>query len=75
MSQLGVPNPHRLVWQSKVGPLPWLQPYTDDAIKAGIIQIERASAPNDSPTFISALADVVYSHMRNGPRVSKQFLS
>ncbi|XP_073966879.1 ferrochelatase, mitochondrial-like [Choristoneura fumiferana] len=33
MSQLGVPNPHRLVWQSKVGPLPWLQPYTDDAIK------------------------------------------
>ncbi|XP_047039766.1 ferrochelatase, mitochondrial [Helicoverpa zea] len=34
MQQLAVPNPHRLVWQSKVGPLPWLQPYTDDAIKA-----------------------------------------
>ncbi|KAJ8704890.1 hypothetical protein PYW08_012210 [Mythimna loreyi] len=34
MLQLGLPNPHRLVWQSKVGPLPWLQPYTDDAIKA-----------------------------------------
>ncbi|XP_072946876.1 ferrochelatase, mitochondrial [Epargyreus clarus] len=34
MSELRVPNPHRLVWQSKVGPLPWLQPYTDDAIKA-----------------------------------------
>ncbi|XP_075989818.1 ferrochelatase, mitochondrial isoform X2 [Anticarsia gemmatalis] len=34
MQQLGTRNPHRLVWQSKVGPLPWLQPYTDDAIKA-----------------------------------------
>uniref|UniRef100_A0A2A4K1G5 Ferrochelatase n=1 Tax=Heliothis virescens TaxID=7102 RepID=A0A2A4K1G5_HELVI len=34
MQQLALPNPHRLVWQSKVGPLPWLQPYTDDAIKA-----------------------------------------
>ncbi|XP_077284175.1 ferrochelatase, mitochondrial [Arctopsyche grandis] len=27
-------NPYQLVWQSKVGPLPWLEPYTDDAIKA-----------------------------------------
>ncbi|XP_068627220.1 ferrochelatase, mitochondrial [Battus philenor] len=34
MNELRAPNPHRLVWQSKVGPLPWLQPYTDDAIKA-----------------------------------------
>ncbi|XP_063391959.1 ferrochelatase, mitochondrial isoform X1 [Cydia fagiglandana] len=114
MAKLGVPNPHRLVWQSKVGPLPWLEPYTDDAIKAyckqgkkhlilvpiafvnehietlheldieycdelakeaGVIQIERASAPNDHPTFISALADVVTSHMKSGPRVSKQFLN
>ncbi|XP_052753561.1 ferrochelatase, mitochondrial [Galleria mellonella] len=38
MSTLQVPNPHRLVWQSKVGPLPWLQPYTDDAIKAYVKQ-------------------------------------
>ncbi|XP_063372104.1 ferrochelatase, mitochondrial [Cydia amplana] len=114
MSKLRVPNPHRLVWQSKVGPLPWLQPYTDDAIKAyskqgkkhlilvpiafvnehietlheldieycdevakeaGVIQIERASAPNDHPIFISALADVVATHMKSGPRVSKQFLN
>lgn len=29
----GIENPYQLVWQSKVGPLPWLQPYTDDAIK------------------------------------------
>lgn len=114
MARLQVPNPHRLVWQSKVGPLPWLQPYTDDAIKAyskqgkkhlilvpiafvnehietlheldieycdelakeaGVLQIERASAPNDHPTFISALADVVSTHMKSGPRVSKQFLN
>ncbi|XP_022830699.1 ferrochelatase, mitochondrial-like [Spodoptera litura] len=34
MLHLNVKNPYRLVWQSKVGPLPWLQPYTDDAIKA-----------------------------------------
>lgn len=26
-------NPYSLVWQSKVGPLPWLEPFTDDAIK------------------------------------------
>ncbi|XP_045541217.1 ferrochelatase, mitochondrial [Papilio machaon] len=114
MNELKVPNPHRLVWQSKVGPLPWLQPYTDDAIKsyckqgrkhlilvpiafvnehietlheldieyceelaheAGVKQIERASAPNDHPIFIAALADVVAKHLTNGPRVSKQFLS
>ncbi|CAK1592351.1 unnamed protein product [Parnassius mnemosyne] len=114
MNVLKVPNPHRLVWQSKVGPLPWLQPYTDEAIKAyakqgrkhlilvpiafvnehietlheldieycdelaheaGIVQIERASAPNDHPIFIAALADVVASHLSGGPAVSKQFLS
>ncbi|XP_037303348.1 ferrochelatase, mitochondrial [Manduca sexta] len=114
VAQLGLPNPHRLVWQSKVGPLPWLQPYTDDAIKsyakqgvkhlilvpiafvnehietlheldieycdevakeAGITQIERAEAPNDHTTFIAALADVVASHLKSGPSVSKQFLT
>ncbi|KAL0963242.1 hypothetical protein UPYG_G00351590 [Umbra pygmaea] len=26
-------NPYRLVWQSKVGPMPWLGPQTDDVIK------------------------------------------
>ncbi|CAH2083488.1 unnamed protein product [Euphydryas editha] len=114
MNQLSVPNPYRLVWQSKVGPLPWLQPYTDDAIKAyakkgvkhmilvpiafvnehietlheldieycdevakeaGIKQIERAAAPNDHPTFIAAMADVVARHINNGETVSRQFLS
>ncbi|XP_045509271.1 ferrochelatase, mitochondrial [Colias croceus] len=114
MAKLQVPNPHRLVWQSKVGPLPWLQPYTDDAIKAyakqgvkhmilvpiafvnehietlheldieycdevakeaGVTQIERAAAPNDHPTFIAALADVVAKHITTGPAVSRQYLS
>lgn len=31
-------NPYALTWQSKVGPLPWLEPYTDDAIKAYVKQ-------------------------------------
>lgn len=34
MNELEHCNPYSLVWQSKVGPLPWLQPYTDDAIKS-----------------------------------------
>ncbi|XP_026747964.1 ferrochelatase, mitochondrial [Trichoplusia ni] len=114
MIELNLKNPHRLVWQSKVGPLPWLQPYTDDAIKAyakqgkrhiilvpiafvnehietlheldieychdvakeaGIVHIERASTPNAHPTFIQALTDIVATHLRCGPAVSKQFLT
>lgn len=34
MEQLNFCNPYSLVWQSKVGPLPWLEPFTDDAIKS-----------------------------------------
>lgn len=37
MQELGFTHPYRLVWQSKVGPLPWLSPATDDAIK-GLVQ-------------------------------------
>ncbi|XP_003385484.1 PREDICTED: ferrochelatase, mitochondrial-like [Amphimedon queenslandica] len=33
MEALNHSNPYRLVWQSKVGPLPWLSPQTDDVIK------------------------------------------
>ncbi|XP_064596077.1 ferrochelatase, mitochondrial-like [Liolophura sinensis] len=33
MEKLGHSHPYRLVWQSKVGPLPWLSPHTDEAIK------------------------------------------
>jgi protoheme ferro-lyase len=34
MQRLNFKYPHRLVWQSKVGPLPWLSPATDKAIRA-----------------------------------------
>ncbi|XP_071484548.1 ferrochelatase, mitochondrial-like [Diadema antillarum] len=33
MERLNFSHPYRLVWQSKVGPLPWLGPQTDEAIK------------------------------------------
>lgn len=38
MEQLQYCNPYKLVWQSKVGPVPWLAPFTDDAIKAYVEQ-------------------------------------
>ncbi|KAF5289472.1 hypothetical protein FQR65_LT11846 [Abscondita terminalis] len=33
MQELNFCNPYQLVWQSKVGPLPWLGPFTDEALK------------------------------------------
>ncbi|OXB77170.1 UNVERIFIED_CONTAM: hypothetical protein H355_014741 [Colinus virginianus] len=33
MEKLNHSNPYRLVWQSKVGPMPWLGPQTDETIK------------------------------------------
>lgn len=33
MQELQNCNPYQLVWQSKVGPLPWLGPFTDEAMK------------------------------------------
>jgi len=33
METLNHTHPYRLVWQSKVGPMPWLGPQTEDAIK------------------------------------------
>ncbi|KAM6975305.1 ferrochelatase, mitochondrial [Tautogolabrus adspersus] len=33
MERLGHCNPYRLVWQSRVGPMAWLGPQTDDVIK------------------------------------------
>ncbi|EDW67967.1 ferrochelatase, mitochondrial [Drosophila virilis] len=38
MQELGQNNPYSLAWQSKVGPLPWLAPATDDAIKGYVKQ-------------------------------------
>jgi len=33
MQTLNRPNSHTLAYQSRVGPVEWLQPYTEDAIK------------------------------------------
>ena len=33
MSALGNSNPYRLVWQSQVGPSPWLGPKTEKSIE------------------------------------------
>ncbi|XP_017479292.1 PREDICTED: ferrochelatase, mitochondrial [Rhagoletis zephyria] len=38
MQELGKSNPYTLAWQSKVGPLPWLAPATDDTIRAYVKQ-------------------------------------
>ncbi|XP_026463834.1 ferrochelatase, mitochondrial-like [Ctenocephalides felis] len=38
MQELQNCNPYTLVWQSKVGPLPWLEPYTDEALKGYVKQ-------------------------------------
>ncbi|XP_066598407.1 ferrochelatase, mitochondrial [Prorops nasuta] len=38
MQELNSCNPYSLVWQSKVGPLPWLAPFTDDALKGYVKQ-------------------------------------
>ncbi|XP_025082222.1 ferrochelatase, mitochondrial-like isoform X2 [Pomacea canaliculata] len=40
MEELGGSHSFRLVWQSKVGPLPWLSPQTDEAIK-GLVARNR----------------------------------
>lgn len=34
MNALKIYNPYRLVYQSKVGPVQWLEPQTDDAIRS-----------------------------------------
>lgn len=33
MKTLNIANPHTLAYQSKVGPVEWLKPYTEDALK------------------------------------------
>ncbi len=34
MTTLNRPNPHTLAYQSRVGPVEWLKPYTEDALQA-----------------------------------------
>lgn len=38
MKELNMCNPYCLTWQSKVGPLRWLQPFTEEAIKGYVKQ-------------------------------------
>lgn len=37
MEKLSWKYPYRLVWQSKVGPVPWMRPHTDEALR-GFVQ-------------------------------------
>lgn len=94
-------QPHTLCYQSKVGPLKWLEPSTPDTVerlasegvkhmlivpvaftsdhletlfelnieyrrvakKAGVEQYEMTEGLNDSPTFINALAGLVFEKL------------
>ncbi|KAK9876690.1 hypothetical protein WA026_014069 [Henosepilachna vigintioctopunctata] len=42
MKELNYCNPYQLVWQSKVGPLPWLGPFTDEAIEGYVKQGKKS---------------------------------
>ncbi|XP_045479390.1 ferrochelatase, mitochondrial [Harmonia axyridis] len=42
MNELKYCNPYQLVWQSKVGPLPWLGPFTDEAIEGYVKQGKKS---------------------------------
>lgn len=113
MQELGWSNQYRITWQSKVGPLPWLQPSTDQTIKklvkrgqknlmlipiafvndhietlheldieyadelgqeVGAQRIGRCAAPNDHPTFIKCITDIVVNHLKKGEKVNPQML-
>lgn len=41
----------------------------------GIENIRRAAAPNDHPLFISALTDIVVTHMQNDQKINPKFLT
>ncbi|GIY28677.1 ferrochelatase, mitochondrial [Caerostris extrusa] len=113
MQKLNFSHPYRLVWQSKVGPVAWLSPQTDDAIrgyvdkgkknimlipisfvnehietlheldieygkdiamKIGVKNFRRVPAPNDHPSFIEGLADIVKTHLNNNEICNPQLL-
>ena len=111
MTKLGFSNPYRLVWQSQVGPSPWLGPrtdlalkglaeaghknimmvpiaftsdhietlfeldqeYTEDAEKLGITGLTRCESLNVNSVFVSALSDIVKSHLETDEKHSKQW--
>ncbi|XP_035232942.1 ferrochelatase, mitochondrial-like [Stegodyphus dumicola] len=113
MQKLNWSHAYRLVWQSKVGPVAWLSPKTDDAIKGyvtkgktsillvpisfvnehietlheldieygeelahkiGVKHFRRVPAPNDHPSFIECLADIVKNHLNSEEICSQQLL-
>ncbi|KAF4098982.1 hypothetical protein G5714_021012 [Onychostoma macrolepis] len=81
MDRLRHCNPYRLVWQSKVGPMPWLGPQTDEldieysqilGEECGVENIRRAESLNGNPLFFRALADLVQSHLKSNKPCSRQ---
>ncbi|CAI8026534.1 Ferrochelatase, mitochondrial [Geodia barretti] len=56
MEELGHTHPYRLVWQSKVGPLPWLSPQTEDVIKA-LSKKEKESSPRPHSLYLGPHRD------------------
>jgi ferrochelatase len=105
MQKLNRSNSHTLAYQSRVGPVEWLQPYTDEEIErlaqrgikqlvvvpisfvsehietleeidmeyreiaetAGMTTFARVPAPDTTPIFIKALADLVVQALHDRP--------
>ena len=51
LQRRGVPNRHTLAYQSRVGPVEWLKPYTDDSIRCA-----QAGLGQGLVTFMCILA-------------------
>jgi len=113
MNSLKISNPYRLVYQSKVGPVKWLEPQTDDAIKSFAknghkkfliipisfvnehietlheldieyakelgeelgVEIGRVPSPNDHPSFIRGMANLVKDHLDSNTSFGGQLLT
>ena len=58
MRQLGYANKHTLAYQSKVGPVEWVRPYTDDSIRQlgeqGVKSV-HVTPPSDHPLVTAPL--------------------
>lgn len=112
-SATGLDHPWEIAWQSKVGPIPWLEPSSIDRIralpaegvrdvvvvpisfvndhietlqeldlalreeaeKAGMRTFVRAPSLNARPSFLRALADVLFDHLRTQGLVPEEALS
>ena len=69
MQELGFSNPYRLVWQSKVGPLPWLKPGTEETIKGECVvsQGTLGSPPKDVTERVRFCWMTCRDFMHEGP--------